>query len=93
MAIGVKFEKPRFGAIENNNERVQDVHGACFLLKRTPAWKRTLPQGYGSGALCQPLIADLKRKSFVATRMSSERAAHSAEFVDEAGRASGLSHL
>jgi uncharacterized protein (TIGR02453 family) len=28
-------------------------------------------------------IADLKRKSFVATRMSSERAAHSAEFVDE----------
>jgi uncharacterized protein (TIGR02453 family) len=38
------------------------------------------PRGFDPAHL---FIADLKRKSFVATRISSERAAHSAEFVDE----------
>ena len=39
------------------------------------------PRGFDAG---HPLIADLKRKSFVATRMSSERAARSSAFLAEA---------
>lgn len=42
------------------------------------------PRGFASD---HPLIADLKRKSFVATRISSERAAQSPEFVNEVAAA------
>lgn len=39
------------------------------------------PRGFDAG---HPLIGDLKRKSFVATRMSSERGARSSAFLAEA---------
>jgi uncharacterized protein (TIGR02453 family) len=39
------------------------------------------PRGFDAG---HPLIADLKRKSFVATRMSPERAARNRAFAAEA---------
>jgi uncharacterized protein (TIGR02453 family) len=42
------------------------------------------PRGFDPA---HPLIEDLKRKSFVATRISSEEAAHSPRFVDDAAQA------